>query len=128
MDEKPAKLLVAFPQFRVEDVAKTAEWYRNKLAFTIGEYFLDPPVFAHIWRDSVVIQIGLAHNQDAVTRPATGLGCNGYFWTDNINALATELISRNVVLTEGPVDRKYTCREILLHDCNGLRLCFAQRT
>ncbi|MSR79507.1 MAG: hypothetical protein EXS11_02125 [Gemmataceae bacterium] len=127
MDEIPAKLLVAFPQFRVAGVAKTTEWYRDRLGFTLGEYFLDPPVFAHIWRDNVVLQIGLAHNLDAITRSATGLGCNGYFWTDNVNALANEFIRRNVIPTEGPVDRKYACREIILDDCNGLKLCFAQR-
>lgn len=127
MDQKKAKLLVVFPQFRVSDVIKTAEWYRDKLGFTIGDYFLDPPVFVHIWRDNVVLQIGLAHNQDAITRQATGLGCNGYFWTDDVNALANELIGRSVILTEGPVDRKYACREIMLHDGNGLTLCFAQR-
>lgn len=37
VDEKSAKLLVAFPQFRVADVAKTTEWYRDSLGFTIGE-------------------------------------------------------------------------------------------
>ncbi|RLT20142.1 MAG: hypothetical protein DWI28_01710 [Planctomycetota bacterium] len=84
-----------------------------------------------ISKDNVVIQIGLAHNQDAITRPARGLGCNGYFWTDNVkalvNGLANESIGRDVMPTEGPVDRKYACREWLLNDCNGLTLCFAQR-
>ena len=102
-------------------------WDSTLASISFGEYFLDPPVFVPIWKDMAVIRIGLDHNQDAITRPATGLGCNRYFWTDNVNALVNECIGRDVMPTEGPVDRKYACREWLLNDCNGLTLCFAQR-
>lgn len=127
-ESKPrAKTLAVFPQFRVENVRTTSEWYRDFLGFEIGEYFLEPPVFVHIRRDYIVFQIGLAHEQAAITRTATGLGCNAYIWTDNIDTLAEDYRSRGVKILEGPVNRQYACREILIEDCNGLRLCFAQR-
>ena len=131
-DHKPkarrAKILAVFPQFWVEDVKFTAEWYRDFLGFEIGEYFLDPPVFVHIRRDYIVFQIGRAHEPAAITRPAGGLGCNAYVWTDQVDNLNEEFRAKGVRILEGPVDRQYACREIMVEDCNGLRLIFAQRT
>ena len=122
-----AKILAVFPQLWVKDVRITAEWYRDFLGFEIGEYFLDPPVFVHVWRNHVVFQIGLAREPEALTRPARGLGCNAYVWTDHVDDLSLEFRSKGVRIVEDPVDRKYACREMMIEDCNGLRFCFAQR-
>lgn len=123
----PAKLLVAFPQFRVADVAKSAEYYRDALGFRIGEYAGDPPVFVHVSRDYVVLQLGLAQDAETASRGPGRLGHNAYIWTDDIDLLADEFRARGVDIVEGPVDRVYACRELLVRDCNGLVLCFAKR-
>jgi catechol 2,3-dioxygenase-like lactoylglutathione lyase family enzyme len=122
-----ARLLMAFPQFRVADVRRTAEYYRDVLGFTIDDYAGDPPVFTHVKRDFVCIQIGLAHPSGGPTRAPGGVGSNVYLWTDGIDALAEELRGRGAEILEGPVDRVYPCRELLVRDVNGLTLCFAQR-
>ncbi len=122
-----AKLIAVFPQFWVNNVRITAEWYRDFLGIEIGEYFLDPPVFVHIRRDYIVFQIGLAHEPASITRTAAGLGCNAYVWTDQVDNLAQEFLSKGVRIVDGPVDRKYACREMIIEDCNRLRFCFAQR-
>ena len=121
-----ARLLVALPQFRVADVVRTAEWYRDALGFVIGEYAGDPPVFTHVRRDYVVIQIG-RQQQAGPTQPPGGLGHNAYVFTDDVDALARELAGRDVTIVEGPIDRAYACRELIVRDCNGLVLCFATR-
>jgi catechol 2,3-dioxygenase-like lactoylglutathione lyase family enzyme len=36
----------------VPDVVATAEFYRDKLGFELLGYFLDPPVYAMVRRDS----------------------------------------------------------------------------
>jgi catechol 2,3-dioxygenase-like lactoylglutathione lyase family enzyme len=41
------------PQFVVPDVVAAAEYYRDILGFRILGYFLDPPVYAIVARDSV---------------------------------------------------------------------------
>jgi catechol 2,3-dioxygenase-like lactoylglutathione lyase family enzyme len=125
--DQRAKLLVSFPQFRVADVVRTAEYYRDILGFEIGDYFGDPPVFTHISRDYVVIQIGLEQPGGTPTRPPGGIGHNAYIWTDDVDALAAELKERGAEILEGPVERQYHCREIIVRDCNGLILCFAKR-
>lgn len=127
MSDQSARLLLVFPQFRVPDVVKTAEYYRDVLGFRIGEYAGNPPVFTHVGRDQVVIQIGNLQDRDAGTRSPGGVAHNAYIWTDNVDALAEELRGRNADIVEGPLDRQYACRELIVRDCNGLVLCFAQR-
>ncbi|MBM4072424.1 MAG: hypothetical protein FJ271_26370 [Planctomycetes bacterium] len=122
-----ARLLVAFPQFRVADVVKTAEYYRDVLGFQIGDYAGDPPVFTHVSRDYVVIQIGNLQDKDSPTRPPGGVAHNAYIWTDDVDALAEELKGRGASIIAGPLDRHYACRELIVADCNGLVLCFAKR-
>jgi hypothetical protein len=51
------------PQFVVPDVVVAAEYYRRVLGFRILGYFLDPPVFAIVARDSVEIQFGRADGE-----------------------------------------------------------------
>ena len=46
------------PHFVVQDVVAAAEYYRDVFGFTILGYFWDPPVFAMVGRDDVVIQFG----------------------------------------------------------------------
>ena len=126
MTDSKARLLAAFPQFRATDVVKTAEYYRDVLGFKIGEYAGEPPVFTHVSRDYVVIQLGRASG-GAPTPPPGGIGHNAYLWTDDVDALAEELKGRGAAIVEGPVDREYACRELIVKDCNGLILCFAKR-
>ena len=123
-----AKLLVAFPQFRVADVVKTAEYYRDVFGFQIGDYFGSPPVFVHIHRDNVVLQIGNLQDPQAGTRAPGGVGCNAYLWTNDVDALAVELRGRKADIVEGPVERQYACRELVVKDLNGLTICFSQST
>jgi len=122
-----AKLLAAFPQFRVADVRKSAEYYRDVLGFKIGDYFGDPPVFVHVARDFVVIQIGRTLTRELATKAPGGIGHNAYLWTDDVDALAVELKEKGAEILEGPVDRTYACRELIVEDCDGLTLCFAKR-
>ena len=127
MAERRAQLLVAFPQFRVANVVATAEYYRDVLGFKIDSYFGDPPVFTHVRRDYVVIQIGNIQDKDGATRGPGGVGYNAYIWTDDVDALADELRGQNANIVEGPIDRPYACRELVVKDCNDLVLCFAKR-
>jgi catechol 2,3-dioxygenase-like lactoylglutathione lyase family enzyme len=40
-------------QFVVDDVVRTAEYYRDVLGFEILGYFAEPPVYAMVARDGV---------------------------------------------------------------------------
>lgn len=117
----------AAPQFVVSDVVKTAEYYRDELGFTILGYFANPPVFAMVSRDEVELHFGKADSVIQVNETVRrSLGTDVYIWVSNIDALYEELSKKNVEIVEGPVKRIYNCVEVVVKDCNGFQLVFAQ--
>ena len=115
------------PQYVVPDVVKTAEFYRDKLGFTILGYFADPPVYAMVARDEVEIHFGKADGDTIQINEMVrrGLGNDAYIWVSDIEKLVEELSERGVEIVEGPVKRIYESIEVVIKDCNGFQLVFA---
>jgi len=124
----PTRLLGVEPQFRVIDLVATAEYYRDVLGFRLEGYFGDPPVFTQVSHDRVTIQLGRASSPAEATLPADAVGYNAYVWVDDVDGLAAEYRRAGAQVVEGPVDRVYRCRELVVRDLNGLVLCFARDT
>ena len=122
-----AKLKSVAPQFVVTDVVRTAEYYRDQLGFTILGYFDDPPVYAMVARDGVEIHFGKgdAQNIQPNERFRQGLGNDVYIWVTDVQAMFDELSTKEVEIVEGPVKRIYESTEIVIKDCNGYQLVFA---
>jgi catechol 2,3-dioxygenase-like lactoylglutathione lyase family enzyme len=129
MSEKP-KLTEAIPSFVVEDVVKTAEYYRDSLGFEILGYFWeDPPVFAIVRRDSAEFHFGKVDEGKEMkvnTDIRRGIGHDAYILTNDIQALFEEFSEKGVDIVEGPIKRVYNCIEVIVRDCNGFQLIFAQ--
>ena len=53
-----ARFLGVNPHFVVPDVVAAAEYYRDVFGFTIHGVFFEPPLFAIVGRDDVVLQFG----------------------------------------------------------------------
>jgi catechol 2,3-dioxygenase-like lactoylglutathione lyase family enzyme len=126
----------AIPQFTVPDVVRTAEYYRDVLGFQIAGYWdgeqvsLDsdtPSVFGIVWRDSVRVLFSRAEQSDVRTGRAQGAYDAG-FQIIGVDALATELRARGADILDCPDTRVYEQRELVVKDCNGLILCFAEGT
>lgn len=116
------------PQFVVQDVIKTAEFYRDKLGFEILGYFLEPPVYAMVRRGNAEIHFGKADSEQTQMNENVrrGLGTDAYIFVDNINALFEELTANGIEIIEGPIRRVYDCVEITIKDCNGFQLVFGE--
>ncbi len=125
--ESPSKFKRLAPQFVVPDVVKTAEFYRDKLGFTILGYFADPPVFAMVERDDVEIHFGKSDGNEVKVNESVrkGLGTDAYIWVSDIDKLVEELTERNVEIIDGPVKRIYEITEVVIKDCNGFQIVFA---
>jgi predicted enzyme related to lactoylglutathione lyase len=124
----PARLTKAAPTFVVHDVVRTAEYYRDTLGFTILGYFLDPPVFAMVARDGVEIHFGKPDTGE-VSESIVGIrkvGVDIYIWTSDIAAIFEELSASGADIIEGPVRRIYESTEVVIKDCNGLRIAFGE--
>jgi catechol 2,3-dioxygenase-like lactoylglutathione lyase family enzyme len=128
--------VAAVPQFTVPDLVRTAEYYRDVLGFQIAGYWdgehvsLVPdtsPVFAIVWRDQVQVFFSRADQPVVRKRPAEGAP-DAYLRVIGIDALAEELRTRGAEILDGPEDRVYGQRELVVTDCNGLILCFGENT
>jgi catechol 2,3-dioxygenase-like lactoylglutathione lyase family enzyme len=124
-----AELKMISPEFAVPDVTAAAEFYRDKLGFKIHGYFLDPPVYAMVGRDSVEIHFG---KSDAGTAASPnhlrrkGLGLDAYIWVNDLDSLHAELQSRGVKIIDPPTMRVYKCYEMVVEDNFGFHLAFSQ--
>ena len=124
----------AVPQFTVPDLVRTAEYYRDVLGFQIAGYWdgervnvvpESPPVFAIVWRDQVQVFFNRADQSEGRTGRAEG-ACDAYFRVTGIDRLAEELRTHGAEILDGPEDRVYQQRELVIRDCNGLVLCFGE--
>jgi uncharacterized glyoxalase superfamily protein PhnB len=122
-----ARLKVVSPHFVVPDVTAAAEYYRDVLGFKILGYFLDPPVFAMVERDTVEIHFGKADNGVAASPNVArrGLGLDAYIWTNDLDALYAELQASGGKIIEVPTMRVYKCYEMVVEDNFGFRLAFS---
>jgi len=126
--------VAAVPQFAALDLVRAAEYYRDVLGFQIAGYWdgenvslapETPPDFAIEWRDQVQVFFNRADQPDDCPRPAEDAP-NVYLRVTGIDALAEELRTRGADIINGPEDRTYGQRELVVKDCNGLILCFGE--
>jgi catechol 2,3-dioxygenase-like lactoylglutathione lyase family enzyme len=120
----------AAPFFLVDDVFATAEYYRDILGFTFDQFFGEPPSFTIVARDDVRIMLRQVRPaRPPAARPNRSVmdeTFDTYVYVSNVDQLATELRARKADIVEGPVDRIYNMRELLVRDCNGYVLAFGQ--
>ncbi len=128
--------VAAVPGFTVPDLVQTAEYYRDVLGFQIAGYWdgegvslvpETPPVFAIVRRDQVQVFFNRADQSDVRTGRAEG-AYDVYLRVVGIDALAEELRTRGADILDGPEDRIYGQRELVVKDCNGLILAFGEDT
>lgn len=111
------------PCFLVDDVAATATFYRDKLGFDYDGFGGDLQSFCMVYREGIVIML---------CQHAAGMRPNGsvdgpwdaYLWVGDADSLSAEFKARGVTLVIDVGDRGYGCRDFVVDDCNGYRLCF----
>ena len=86
-----------------------------------------PPVFAIIWRDQIQLFFNRADERD-VRPDRANYAPDAYLRVTGIDALADEFRASGAEIIDGPEDRIYGQRELVVRDCNGLILCFGEDT
>jgi catechol 2,3-dioxygenase-like lactoylglutathione lyase family enzyme len=125
----------AVPQFTVPDIVRTVEYYRDVLGFEVAGYWdgeqVTPtpvrPVFAIVKRDQVRVYFNQGDGAAVQTGRAEG-AYDVYFHVVGVDALAGEFRSRGAEILDGPEDRSYGQRELVITDCNGVILAFGEDT
>jgi catechol 2,3-dioxygenase-like lactoylglutathione lyase family enzyme len=121
------RLGAAVRQFSVPDVLATVHFYRDRLGFTVVDLLADPPVWGAVRRDDVEIFFTrLPAGASSHPRIRAPVAYDAYFRVTGVDQLAAELRERGAVIREGPVNRVYDMREVVLEDLNGLVLAFGE--
>jgi len=116
------------PFFLVTDVVRAAEFYLDRLGFTIrGYFFEDPPVFAMVGRDDQIVMLSLMdaarggsnrnHKDDAL---------DAYIWVDDVDALYAEFQQLGADIVSPPQLRIYGMKELEVRDLDGYVICFGE--
>ena len=92
------------PHFVVRDVVEAAEYYRDVFGFKIMGYYWDPPVFAIVGRDDVVIQFGRIDRGETVApnRTRRDEALDAYIWVNDLDALHGELKEKGAKIVDAP--------------------------
>ncbi len=120
------QLLTISPQFQVQDVVKTAEYYRDKLGFTIDFLYGDPPFHASVSRDGVTIIFHKPSTGDGRITAEQEKEVKAYVCVKDVDALCEEFKSKGAEVVYGPQSQSYGMRELNIRDCNGYVICFGQ--
>jgi catechol 2,3-dioxygenase-like lactoylglutathione lyase family enzyme len=123
--ERPGFLTVA-PQFTVPDVVAAATYYCDVLGFENRGFFGDPPVFVMLGRGGVELFFNQSPGAVCNVRTRATVGYDAYIHITGLNQLFDEIKERSARIIEGPVDRVYGMRELVVEDCHGLRLAFGE--
>ena len=119
--------LAGVPQFSVADVLSTVHYYRDRLGFEIGTLVDDPPEWGAVGRGDVELFFNqLPVGASSHPRIRTPGAYDAYFRVSGIDRLAAEFRERGAVIREGPTDRIYEMREVVIEDLNGLVLAFGE--
>lgn len=117
------KLIGIAPQLVVNDVKKTAEYYRDVLGFTIIGLVSDPPVYAMVERDGYQVHFAKSETQHIKTnKDYRSISHDFIIWVPEIDDFFDELKSKNAKITEGIVKRTYGSREFVIEDCDGHKI------
>jgi catechol 2,3-dioxygenase-like lactoylglutathione lyase family enzyme len=122
-----ARIAAAVPQFSVSDVLATVHYYRDRLGFAVGDLVAEPPEWGAVGRDDVELFFNRLPAGASSHPRIRALGAyDAYFRVSGVDQLAAEFRERGAVIREGPTNRVYDVREIVIEDLNGLVLAFGE--
>lgn len=122
-----SRLASAVPQFSVSDVLATVHYYRDRLGFAVGDLVADPPEWGAVGRDDVELFFNRLPPGASSQPRIRALGAyDAYFRLSGVDQLAAEFRERGAVIREGPTNRIYDVREVVIEDLNGLVLAFGE--
>lgn len=115
------------PVFLVEDVRRAAEFYRDRLGFSLTEYFGEPPLFTIVRRDAVRLALRLVDDvKGGSSRVRNTEGFDAYIWVSDIDALYEQFLTNRAPVSGPPELQEYGIREIWIRDLDGYVVTFGQ--
>lgn len=115
----------AVPVISTEDVSATVAYYTDVLGFSKHFIYGDPPVYAGVERDGVLLYITL-DEQLASTLKSSGLHPDVFLWVQDVDKVFEDHKKRGAKIFEDISDRPWDARQYVVEDPNGYRLKIAE--
>ncbi len=114
------------PVLIVDDLVKTAHYYRETLGFHIDFIWESPSGFASLSRDDISINLKQSNPTGKGRSNKRGNGVDIYFCVNDLDQLLEELRAKNAHIVMEPTNQIYGVRELNVEDCDGYILCFGE--
>lgn len=126
-----------FPTFEVEDIRVSIEWYTNVLGFIVIYEMPDPDgrtYIAHIRKEKhqdILLISSSDREYDDVIKKGVGVSITFQFNEIkggnhfSIDDYASSIREKGANVIEGPVNRPWNTRELVVTDPDGYRLIFS---
>jgi uncharacterized glyoxalase superfamily protein PhnB len=119
------KFTNAVPVIATSDVLATVAYYTFVLGFTQHFVFGDPPVYAAVQRDGVLVYISLDVDL-AAKLEESHLHPDVFLWVKDVDEAFEEHKQRGAKIIEEPVDKAWDARQYVIEDPNGYYLKIAE--
>ena len=122
-----AKLLASAAILLVKDVVHSANWYRDKLGFSIAGLYHDPPGFGIIERDGQYIM--LQKTNPALIKPNWKIvdkTNNIYFWVEDVDTLYKQFIEAGATIDYTLYETPWGTKEFGINDPDEYDVTFGE--
>lgn len=122
-----ARLTGIAPQFLVDDLQRSVEYYCRRLGFELD--FTYEAFYAGVSRDGCMIHLKAAPKTAADrAHRKEHEHLDAYIDVRNVAALHDELRSRGALISRPLEERPWSCRDFHVEDPDGYILCFSELT
>ena len=123
MTEEHPMVVGAATVFVVSNIAKSIEYYRDALGFTVTFQYGNPTFYACLCRDEVALHLLAAHQ----TKRLPGNGGICVFVTD-VDRVHADLAARGANVIKAPQNYDYGMRDFDVVDLDGNQLTFGMES
>jgi catechol 2,3-dioxygenase-like lactoylglutathione lyase family enzyme len=116
----------AVPVVATADVRSTVAYYTRVLGFREHFIFGDPPVYAGIERDGVLLYFARDIKFASVLKDHPDLHPEVFLWVHNVDKVFEEHKLRGAAIVEEIADRAWDARQYVIEDPNGYHLKIAE--
>jgi hypothetical protein len=124
--QQAPKFCVAYPQLFVSDVTRSANFYAQKLGFSIQYLYGEPPFYALVSRDGV--GLNLRHVDAPVVDPPLKereILLSANIVVDGVKELFLEFKSRGVEFAQALKSQPWGAADFIVRDVDRNLICFA---
>ena len=115
----------AVPVIATTDVRATVAYYERVFGFAKHFVFGDPPVYAGLQRDGVLLYVSLDEKLASLLRSAD-LHPEVFLWVRDVDKVYAEHCSRGAKIVSEIGDRDWDARQYVIEEPNGYHLKFAE--